>query len=30
VAGHPLYDRDVTDAAQVAVRTLEGLITGRR
>ena len=30
VAGHPLYDREVTDAAQVAVRTLEGLITGRR
>ena len=30
VAGHPLYDREVTDAAQVAVRTLEGLITRRR
>jgi hypothetical protein len=30
VAGHPLYDREVTDAAQAAVRTLEGLITGLR
>jgi len=30
VAGHPLYDREVADAAQVAVRTLEGLITRRR